>query len=75
MTGAPRGLEVKPEAPEFADQAEIPDWAVEPVAAAVRHGLIKGYPDGTFRPGSPTTRAEAATMVHRLLQTVIGLNP
>lgn len=69
------GLEVKPEAPEFADQAEIPDWAVEPVAAAVRHGLIKGYPDGTFRPGSPTTRAEAATMVHRLLQTVIGLNP
>ncbi|MGQ7279968.1 S-layer homology domain-containing protein [Brevibacillus thermoruber] len=52
--------------PVFADASKIvyPE-EVNKVSGA---GLIKGYPDGTFRPFNSTTRAQAATMVLRLLQ-------
>lgn len=35
------------------------------VAAAVKAGLVKGYPDKTFRPKANSTRAEAAVMLIR----------
>lgn len=38
-------------------------WARESVYAAMRDGLIKGYPDGTFRPDRNLTRAEAAVLL------------
>ncbi|WP_269320129.1 S-layer homology domain-containing protein [Brevibacillus thermoruber] len=38
---------------------------VKKVAAA---GLLKGFPDGSFRPNDNTTRAEAATMMVRYLR-------
>ena len=31
------------------------------------HGLVSGYPDGTFAPKSNATKAEAVTMLQRLL--------
>jgi hypothetical protein len=30
-------------------------------------GLIVGYPDGTFRPNAPITRAEMAVVLNRYL--------
>jgi hypothetical protein len=30
-------------------------------------GILNGYPDGTFRPDRPVTRAEAVTIVNRLI--------
>ena len=33
-------------------------------------GIIKGYEDGTFRPDNTVTRAEAATMIVRMLALV-----
>jgi len=38
------------------------------VKKVVSAGLLKGFPDGTFRPTSNTTRAEAATMMVRFLK-------
>jgi S-layer homology domain len=38
------------------------------VNKVVAAGLLKGFPDGTFRPTSNTTRAEAATMMVRFLK-------
>ncbi len=35
------------------------------IAAAVKEGIISGYPDGTFRPGVPMTRAEMAIVLTR----------
>ncbi|KOF10930.1 S-layer protein [Planococcus glaciei] len=31
-------------------------------------GIVSGYPDGTFRPNAPVTRAEAITMIGRALE-------
>jgi hypothetical protein len=36
------------------------------VTAAVRYGLLTGYPDGTFRGNGTLTRAEAAVIITRL---------
>ena len=33
----------------------------------VEKGIIKGMPDGAFRPGYYSTRAEAATVIHRMI--------
>jgi hypothetical protein len=37
------------------------------IVKAAALGLITGYPDGTFRPEGTLTRAEAATVVYRLI--------
>jgi len=44
------------------------DWFYDKLAAAVKAGIIKGYPDGTFRPDEPVTRQEAAVMVAQALK-------
>src|SRR5690606_12351451 len=50
----------------FADDAQISDWARGAVAYASAR-IIQGYPDGTFRPQSNVTYAEAYTMLIRAL--------
>jgi hypothetical protein len=42
-------------------------WYSEYISAASKMQLIEGYEDGTFKTGSPVTRAETVTMVNRLL--------
>ncbi len=42
-------------------------WAAGYVEAGVAAGLISGYSDGTFRPGSSITLAEGASIALRLL--------
>ena len=46
-------------------------WAAANVRTAAANGWVTGYPDGTFRPDQYVTRAEAVTMVNRML----GRNP
>ncbi len=46
----------------------IGHWAEEAINKALEQGLITGYPDGTFRPDQPITRAEAMTIVNRVLK-------
>lgn len=38
-------------------------WAEQDILSAVEKGFVTGYPDGTFRPNSPVTRAEFVTML------------
>ncbi|MBC7105673.1 MAG: S-layer homology domain-containing protein [Firmicutes bacterium] len=52
----------------FADAGAISDWAVPEVGRAAAAGLVTGYPDGTFRPQQPVTRAEAAVLIFRTMQ-------
>ncbi|OUS76552.1 hypothetical protein B1748_10640 [Paenibacillus sp. MY03] len=60
-------LETIPSVRTFADQNKISKWAREAVAAAAESGLITGYPDNTIRPQAHATRAEAASIIGRLL--------
>lgn len=42
-------------------------WAENEIERAASFGWISGYPDGTFRPDARITRAEAMTMINRVL--------
>ncbi len=43
-------------------------WARQEIETAVSTGLVRGYPNGTFRPDAPVTRAEAIALLVRTLQ-------
>ena len=40
-------------------------WAEEDIRWAVERGLMTGYPDGSFQPDKPVTRAELAVIMKR----------
>lgn len=54
------------ESKSFSD-VESGKWYAEYVDQAVRFGLITGYTDGSFRPNNTVSRAEAVTMINRLI--------
>ena len=51
---------------DFSDIAS--HWAKGEISAAANNGWINGYTDGTFRPNNKITRAEAMTLVNRVLK-------
>ena len=57
----------------FSDVAD--HWAVSFIRIAANNGWINGYPDGTFRPENPVTRAEAVAMLNRMLGRCPGTLP
>lgn len=40
-------------------------WAAGDIAWAKKHGLVVGYPDGTFKPDQAVSRAELCAILHR----------
>jgi hypothetical protein len=42
-------------------------WAREEINRTYMNNLVKGYPDGTFRPNSNIIRSEAITIINRIL--------
>lgn len=51
----------------FNDASGIQSWARGAVVVAVNRGLVKGYSDNTFGPRLSATRAEAITMIVKML--------
>ncbi|MGB9834107.1 MAG: S-layer homology domain-containing protein [bacterium] len=47
--------------PQFSDIGS--SWARDEILKLAQVGIISGFPDGTFRPGNPVSRAEFAKMV------------
>lgn len=43
-------------------------WAADEIAKAYGKGWVNGYGDNTFRPNGPITRAEAVTLINRVLR-------
>jgi hypothetical protein len=56
----------KPEEAEKIDDI-TGHWAEKAIRRCIERGLLKGYPDGSFQPDKPVTRAELATVLRRLI--------
>ncbi len=54
-------------APTFSDASQVQGWAEASLAADIRARLLTGYPDGTFRPLDPSSRAESAQVLAALI--------
>ena len=54
--------------------ADVParHWASQYIDACAANGWIVGYPNGTFQPESPISRAEAVTILNRALGRAIA---
>lgn len=48
---------------KFSDASKIAVWSQGSVAAVVKAGVLKGYPDGSFAPVQAMTRAESLTLI------------
>ena len=46
-------------------------WAIDEIKLIEYAGWIEGYPDGTFRPDATITRAEAITIINRMLERAV----
>ena len=57
----------KPDDPQPVDDV-TGHWFTPSVEWAREKGLIKNYPDGSFKPNNPLTRAEACAMFERFYQ-------
>lgn len=55
----------KPEEPETVDDV-TGHWAEKAIRRCIERGLLRGYPDGSFQPDKPVTRAELAAILDRL---------
>ena len=61
---------VKEASGNFADSAQISDWAKDSIYRAVACGLMNGVSETEFAPLSGATRAEATTVLKRLTDKV-----
>lgn len=52
----------------FRDDNTIPNWAKESVYTLKRIGILDGDEDGYFHPNVPMTKAEAATLIEKLIE-------
>lgn len=71
-----RALQLTPQSQEkmlgeLKDQGDIKSHR-DLIEAALRSGIISGYPDGTFKGGNKSTRAEAVSMAVRALHYSTG---
>lgn len=58
--------------PQYQPEKESVDditghWAEKKIRKVMARGLMLGYPDGSFKPNEPLSRAEAAVLLDRLL--------
>jgi len=62
-----RGISIndKPEEVSFSDISS--HWAEASIKQAISNGIVKGYPDGTFKPGQTVTRAQFSVMLMNAL--------
>lgn len=55
---------------QFLDASDISDWALTGVQLSAANGLIEGMDDGNFYPKETTTRAQAVTVIDRVLEKI-----
>ncbi|WP_028988091.1 S-layer homology domain-containing protein [Thermicanus aegyptius] len=64
------GLSTEKYSSHFTDEDDISPKLRKYVNVAADHKLISGYPDGTFKPQNPITRAEIAVLLYRAIKGI-----
>lgn len=54
----------------YLDEDQIASWASPYLQTAHEAGVLRGYPDGTFKPQAKASRAEALTVISRTLASL-----
>lgn len=54
----------------FSDSKEISGWAKAEVNLLYTNSIIKGYPDGTYKPRVSITRAEFTSIMHKIMKSI-----
>ena len=67
VLGLEKSADLLENVPSNFKDVKVGDWYNKYVNVAANQGILKGYPDGTFKPNSNITQAEALTIVLRLL--------
>jgi pectate lyase len=62
------GLQAGSVNPEYKDHDQVADWALGMIGVLAEAGILQGYPDGSFQPKEPATRAQAAAVIIRMLE-------
>lgn len=60
--------EITDNKPNFKDAYDIDEWAKNSVDIVYEHGILSGFPNGTYRPKKYMTRAEAVSALKRLTE-------
>lgn len=50
-------------------------WAAKEIGIATKKGLIKGYPDGTFKPEQTVTQEQFLSLIERVIPSFTGHEP
>ena len=61
-------------AKDFSDLSEISEWAETEMHSAIIQGILTGYEDNTIKPKASITRAEALTLINRILPNILKTN-
>ncbi|MFZ5642578.1 MAG: S-layer homology domain-containing protein [Bacillota bacterium] len=72
VTMVNRAFRFSPAAGENYTDVRPTDWYAGETSAARAGGYCSGYQDGTFRPGSPISRQEVASIISRILKLESG---
>ena len=54
----------------FNDHNQISDWARESIYFCIPWGVLSGYENSTYRPKGNLTRAEACTILSKVLDLI-----
>lgn len=55
---------------KFEDEDTFPEYSFQSIKNLASHGIVQGYPDGTFKPFNLITRAEAVRMLDVVLKYI-----
>lgn len=58
----------------YSDLNEISNWAKTEVCSAIKAGYVTGYEDNTIKPLNNITRAEALTLINRIIPNILNTN-
>jgi Zn-dependent metalloprotease len=58
----------------FTDRGDVPSWASADIISLLNNGIMEGVTQNSFEPGSLVTRAQAVTVLKRMLQHLKFIN-